>query len=222
MADAETITQADIDKAVKDAIAAAKADWDAEKDAEVSGLKKKNQELLNKVRAAGDITPEDIARVEGERDKAQADLAEATKQVKALTTDLGKANKALETEQGAARSYALDAEINAAIASGNIVPALVPAFTAMVKQTAKADLVDGKYSVTIGDKPAAEHIKALLDSEDGKHFRAAPNNSGGGAAGGNGAAASSKTVTRSQWDGMEPHARVTFSKEGGKVVDEAA
>lgn len=186
MADEKTITQADVDKAIKDALATAKAEWEADKETEVAGLKKKNQELLNKVRAAGDITPEEVARIEAERDKALGEATDLKKQVGTLTKERDTAAKALEAETTAARTYALDAEINAAIAAGNVVPALVPAFTALLKTQAKADLVDGKYAVTIGDKPAAEHIKGFLESEDGKAYRAAPINGGGGAPGGKG------------------------------------
>lgn len=217
MSEETKLTQADIDKAVSAAITDAKAEWDAE----TAGLKTKNRELLTKLRAAGEISPDDVAKIEGERDKALTDLAEAKKQIGTLTKERDASVKDLETERGAARSYALDAEINAAIAAGNIVPALVPAFTAMVKQTAKADLADGKYVVTIGDKPAGDHIKTLLDSEDGKHFRAAGSNGGGGAPGGGGQGGG-KTVTRATFDGMSHPERSAFSKDGGKVVDEAA
>lgn len=218
---ADEITQADVDKAIKEALAAAKAEWEGEKETELAGLKKKNQELLNKVRAAGDISPEDLAKVEAERDKAQGDLAEANKQLKALTAERDKAVKALETEQTAARTYAMDAEISGAIAAGNVLPALVPAFKAFLRETAKADLVDGKYAVTIGEKPAGEYIKAFLDSEDGKAYRQAAANGGGGAPGGGGTGGG-KTVTRAVWDTMSHPERATFAKDGGKVVDQAA
>jgi hypothetical protein len=60
-----------------------------------------------------------------------------------------------------------------AIAAGNVVPALVPGFKAMVKQQAKADLVDGKYAVTIGDKAAKDYVTEFLGTEEGKAFKAA-------------------------------------------------
>lgn len=202
MAD-ETITKADMDKAIKDAVAAAKSEWDADKETEVAGLKKKNQELLNKVRAAGDITPEELARVEGERDKAIADAADLRKQVGTLTKERDGAVKALETEQTAARTYALEAELAGAIAEGNVVPALVPALKAMVQQQAKADLVDGKYAVLVGDKSARDYMKAFLDSDEGKHFKAAPVNGGGGAPGSGGSNTTARTMTRAEYDGLD-------------------
>lgn len=211
-----TFTKADIDAAV--AAAVAKVQESVEK------LESKNDELVGEVRKykaearkAGEITPDTLAAVEAERDKAQADLAEANKALKTAATDRDKAVKALETEQMAARSYAIDAEIAGAIAAGNVTPALVPAFKALVAQQAKADIVDGKLAVLIGDKPAAEHIKALLASDDGKHFVAAPINGGGGAPGGGGGAGG-KTITRAQYD-ADPVAGMRAVREGAQVVD---
>jgi hypothetical protein len=214
MSDDKTYSQADIDAAVAKAL---------------DGVKSKNDELLDevkglkaKLRATSEISPEEMARVEAERDKALAELGEAAKQVKALTAERDKAAKTLEAEQGAARTYALEAEIAGAIAAGNVVPALVPGLTAMVKQQAKADLVDGKYAVMIGDKPAKDYISGFLDSDDGKAYRAAMANGGGGANPGTGGTGGGKTVTRAQLDGMAHGDRSAFMKEGGKVVDAAA
>lgn len=204
--------------AIKAAIDEARAAWESD----TEGLKAKNKELLTKLRQAGEIKPEDLTAAEDRADKAEAALNEANKALKAATGERDKAVKALEAESGAARSYALEAEITDAIAKGNVVPALVPALKAMVAQQAKADLVDGKYAVMIGDKAARDYIGEFLDSDDGKHFKAAAQNGGGGAPGGGGGASGAKVVTRAQWDGMDHAARSNFSKDGGKVVDAAA
>lgn len=208
----KTYSQADIDKLA----------------ASVEALEAKNAELVADVRkakqqarAASEIKPEDMAAVEAERDKALADLAEAGKQVKTLTTERDKAVKALETETTASRSFALEAELSAAIAEGQVLPALVPALKAMVKQQAKADLVDGTYAVTIGDKPAKDYLKSFLDSDDGKHFRAADISGGGGARGGTGKG-DGKTITRQAFDAMDHASRAAAIKEGATIVDQAA
>jgi hypothetical protein len=218
MADPKELTQADIDKAVNAAVEKMQKSLDA--------LEAKNSELLDEAKKAKaelrkvkEISPEDVAAIEAERDKALVDLAAANKAAKEATAAAEKATKALEAEQGAARSYALDAEINKAIAEGNVVPALVPAFSAMVRGQAKADLVDGKYAVTIADKPAAEYISTYLNGEEGKAFKAAPMNSGGGGSGGGSGSGGGKQVTRAAFDAMGQVERVSFAKEGGKVVD---
>lgn len=221
MSDEKTFTKADVDAAV--AAATAKLDDKVEElsnkySGAIDDLKKAQREA----RAAKDITPESHQAEVERADKAEAALAEANKALKAANTEREKAAKALEAEQGAARSFALEAELASAIAEGNVVPALVPAFKAMVQQQAKAELVDGKYTVQIGDKPARDYIKTLLESDDGKHFRAASLNGGGGAPGSGGAQSASKTVTRAEFDGMSHPDRASFAKEGGKVVDQAA
>jgi hypothetical protein len=218
MAEDKTFTKAELDAAIEAAVAKVSEKVD-ELSSKNAGLLDDLKKAQREARAAKDIKPEDLQAESERADKAEAALAEATKNLKSITGERDKALKALETEQGAARTYALDAEINSAIASGNIVPALVPAFTAMVKQQAKADLVDGKYAVSIGDKPASDYIKTFLDSEDGKAFKAAPLNGGGGANGANGSGNSAKTMPRSQFDGLGQAERAAFAKEGGKVVD---
>jgi len=190
----------------------------------IDRLEAKNAELIGenrRLKRAGEIKPEDLAAAEDRADKAEAALAEATKQVKTLTTERDKAVQALEQVSGAARSYALEAEITDAIAKGNVVPALVPALKAMVAQQAKADLVDGKYAVMIGDKPARDYIGAFLDSDDGKHFKAAASNGGGGAPGGGGASGG-KTMATSDFNALGAKERAAFMSSGGTLTDQAA
>jgi uncharacterized protein YhaN len=189
-------------------------------EAKNAGLLDDLKKAQREARAKSEIKPEDLSAAEERADKAEARAKELEKQVGTLTKERDGAVKALETEQGAARTYALDAEISGAIAAGQVVPALVPGLTALLRQQAKADLVDGKYAVQIGDKPASEYIKALLDSDDGKAYRAAPANGGGGAPGGAGAT-SSKTMTRADYD-ADPAKGVAFIRDGGKIVDQAA
>lgn len=208
----------EVQAAIKAALEEARSAWEAD----TEGLKAKNKELLTKLRSATEIKPEDLSAAEERADKAERALADLNKQVKTLAAERDKAVQALEQESGAARSYALEAEITDAIAKGNVVPALVPALKAMVAQQAKADLVDGKYAVMIGDKPARDYIGAFLDSDDGKHFKAAAPNGGGGAPGGGGAGTGGKVITRAQFDAMGHVERAKFSTEGGKVVDQAA
>jgi hypothetical protein len=216
MAD-ETYTKADLDKAIADAVAKVQDSVDK--------LETKNSELvadLRKARKAGEIKPEDLTAAEERADKAEKALADAQRDLKAANTAAEKATKALEAEQGAARSFAMEAELNGAIAEGNVLPAYVPALKALLAREAKADLVDGKYAVLIGDKPARDHVKSFLESEEGKAFKAAPVNGGGGASGGSGNDKGGKTISRSAFEGMDQAGRAQFAKEGGKVVDEAA
>lgn len=175
------------------------------------------KEAKRQLRASQEIKPEDLAAAEERADKAENSLAAAIKQIKTLTTERDKAVKDLESESSAARTYALDAELAGAIAEGNVLPSLVPAFKALMSGQAKADLVDGKYAVTIGDKAAREHIKTFLESEEGKAFRSAAANHGGGAPGGSGGQ-SGKTVSSEEFNSMGAKQRAEFMGSGGKIA----
>lgn len=194
----------------------------------IDRLEAKNAELvgdLRKARKSSEISPEALAAAEERADKAEAALAKAQKEAKDYAKQAEQATKALEAETTAARSYALEAEIASAIAAGNVTPALVPAFKALVQQQAKADLVDGKYAVMIGDKPAKDYIASFLDSDEGKHFRAAPVNGGGGAPGGAGGG-SGKTITRAAFDALPVTEQAAMgmaaAKGEVKIIDQAA
>lgn len=208
----KTFTQAELDAA----IAAAKEAQD-EKNRELLG---ELRDLKSKLRATSEIKPEDLSAMEARAEKAEADLAAANKQIKTLTTERDTAVKSLEAETGVARGYALEAELSAAIAEGNVLPALVPALKAMLTGQAKVELADGKYAVQIGDKPARDHIKAFLDTDEGKAFRAAPLNGGGGAPGGGGAQGG-KTVAQSEFNTMSAKDRAAFMADGGQIADAA-
>ena len=210
MADEKTFTQADIDAAIAK---------------EVGGLKEQLTQVMDeakeakrKLRAASEIKPEDLTAAEERADRAEAALKEAQKTVKTLTTERDGAVKALESETAAARSYAQEAEIADAIAKGNVMADLVPAFKAMIQSQAKADLVDGKYVVTIGDKPAAEYISTFLAGDTGKAFRAATPNGGGGAPGGKGSEAG-KAVSGAEFAAMNAKARAAFMEAGGVIAN---
>jgi hypothetical protein len=216
MAD-ETFTKEQLDAAIEKAIGPLKSS--------VENLETKRDELIaenRKLKRGAEIKPEDLTAAEERADKAEKALADAQRDLKAATTAADKATKALEAEQGAARSFAMEAELNGAIAEGNVLPAYVPALKALLAREAKADLVDGKYAVLIGDKPARDHVKSFLESEEGKAFKAAPLNGGGGASGGGGKS-EPKTMLRSAFDALPPVEQHAFTvKEGGKVIDAAA
>lgn len=219
------LTQADIDKAIKDAVATAKAETKAELqeafDAETQGLKDKNRELLGKLREASGVKPEDLQSAEADRDKAQAELADAQKQIKALTGERDKLQTRAETAEKAGMEQARNSVIAGEIAKGNLVPALVDGYTARVEKLAVTEWKDGAWKTTIDGKDAGEWVRADLDSDNGKAYRAAALNGGGGAPGGGGSQGG-KTIPRTQFDALSAAAKVEFGKEGGKVVDQAA
>ena len=213
----KTFTQADIDAAVAKAV----GDLEGLK-ANLTTALDEAKEAKRKLRAASEIKPEDLTAAEERAEKAEAEAKRLTGELTKAQKAAEAATKALETEQASARTFAQEATLADAIAKANVVPALVPAFKAMIAAQAKTELVDGKFATMIGDKPASDYITEFMNTDDGKAFRAAPVNGGGGANGGGGKGEGGKTVTRTEWDGMDHVTRASFSKDGGKVVDQAA
>lgn len=210
MADENTVSKADYDN-LQQQLSTLTERLEAS-DAKNAGLLDDLKKAQREARAAKDITPE-AHQAEIERaDKAEAANADLTKQITALTKERDTAVKALETESTAARGYALEKEILDGIAAGNVVPALVPAFKALLAQSAKADLVDGKYAVTIGDKPASEYIKTFLEGDDGKAYRAATPNGGGNAPGG------ANTSSGKDYSKLPPTERISAARADGLTV----
>jgi len=219
MADENTPSKADIDKAIKDAVAAARDEWEAE----TQGLKDKNKELLGKLREASGVKPEDLAAAEARADKAEAALAEANKQVKTLTGERDKAAKALEIEQAHTSKLLIsDGLKSALLANGVKDEDFIDTLTAKFASGATIKAEGEARVAMIGDKALADAIKEWAGSDAGKKFVAAPDNSGGGAQGGGGTATGGKTMTRQQFDALDPVGKVAFAKEGGKVVPAAA
>lgn len=214
MAEETTYTKADIDKAVADAL---------------EGVKSKNTELLDEVKALKaevrkhkDIDPADLSKLEDENATLKADLAKAQADAKKATTELEKAAKQLEGETGFTSKLLIDNGLNAALAEAGVKEApMLKAVKAMFGGMASVAVEGDQRIVKIGDKAVSDYVKEWAGTDDAKHFISAQANAGGGAPGGNGGA-SSKTVTRSAFDQMTQADRAKFSLEGGKVVDQAA
>lgn len=215
MSDEKTFTKAELDAAVATANEAIEAKRD-----ELLG---ENKKLKNDLRATQTIKPEDLTAAEARADKAEAALAEAGKAVKSLTAERDKAVKTLESETGFTTKLLVENGLSAALTAAGVKEAPhLKAVMAMLTPAVQI-VADGDNRVAkVGDKVLADHIKEWAASDEGKFFVTAPNNGGGGAQGGAGNAQTSKTVTRTQFEGMEPVARMTFAKDGGKVVDQAA
>jgi hypothetical protein len=222
MADEKTFTQSDFDKLQKQI-----ADLNEKLEAEAA----KTQRAVDEAKVAKaearklkEIDPADLEKLEAENDKLRTDLAAAQKQAKDATTAAEKAKQALEAESGFTSKLLVQDGIKSALIAAGVkdedyLDALTTKFSTGANVVAEGDARIAR----IGDKAVADVIKEWAASDAGKKFVAAPVNGGGGASGGNGGGNPGvKTVTRAEFDGMDHMSRMTFSKEGGKVVDQAA
>jgi len=202
-------------QAVKDAIA------QAVKEA-TEGLTAKNAELLaekRKLQKQAEIKPEDLERVESERDTAQAELAKYQKQVK----DLSKANedmaKRFESESKYTQQLLVDNGLTDALTKAGVTDPVHLKYVKTALASQVQVVADGDNRVAkIGDKPLSDYIGEWAKGDEGKLFVKAPANSGGGAQGGGGQG-NTKTLTRAEFDAKSPNEKMEFAKTGGTVIN---
>jgi hypothetical protein len=219
MADKESYTKEELDAAVEAAVG--KIDVDGLK-SKIEELIGDNKKLKGELRAKSEVKPEDVHAAEERAEKAEAALAEATKQVTSLTKERDKAVKDLEAESGFTQKLLIQDGLKSALIENGVKDAdFIDSLTAKFAPTATITIDGDKREAKIGDKALADAIREWAGSESGKKFVAAPANGGGGAPGGDGKGGG-KTLTRSAFDALGQAERATFAKEGGKVVDEAA
>lgn len=184
----------------------------------------KRDELLGevkKLRKESAIKPEDLERIEQERDEFKAQLDKANKLAKDSVKAAEDARKALEAESGFTQKLLIDNGLSEVLVKAGVSnPAHLKAVKSMLANQVQI-IADGDNRVAkVGDKALADYVTEWATSDEGKHFVSAPNNSGGGAEGGgkkpNNTA---KQIPRSQFDALSFSDQKAFSLDGGKIVD---
>ena len=145
-------------------------------------VKAKQQELLSETKAAKARARELEAKLaEYEAKEAEKQEQEAIKR--------GEFEKVTATLREEANTY--KARLEAEIVGSSLTKALLDAnVAAPFMEAAKALLksqgagIDKEGKAIIGGRPLAEVVAEFAESEQGKHFIAAPSSSGGGASGG--------------------------------------
>jgi chromosome segregation ATPase len=161
--------------------------------ADDSGLKKKNSDLLAKLKKA----QADLAALQEASESAQEEAERATGDLAALEKRLNdKYQKMIDAEKARAdaaeadlRTIRVDNAISQALSKGNVVPDAVDALAALFK--AQAVYEDGQ--ATINGKAIDDAISLHLNSKAGAVFRRAADNTGAGAAGSEGTKAATFT-----------------------------
>lgn len=191
-------------------------------DEAVKGVVAKNTELLaevKKLKKETGIKPEDLDRLEAERDEALKQRDESQKALKQLTKDFEKVTNDHKSEAAFTQKLLVDNGLTEALVSVGVKePAHLKAVKAMLASQVQI-VADGDNRVAkVGDKALADFAKEWAASDEGKHFVSAPVNSGGGAQGGGGNSGK-KTISRTNFDAMSQQERFAFAKDGGKVID---
>lgn len=201
---------------VQDAIAAAV-------EAAVDGLKTKNTELLGKLKKAQQgqqIDPADLASVEAERDTLKQQLNEATKAAKKLAAENDAAAKKLADAEGFTQRLLVDNGLSEALAKAGVTnPVHIKAAKAMLASQVQIADDNGNKVARMGEKALADAIAEWAGTDEGKYFVAATNTAGDGAQGSHRVNTNQKSVTRSEFNQMNPSDQAAHFKAGGEVVD---
>ena len=176
------ITEAELKAKIKEAV-------DAATEEAVEGLKKKNTELIGKLKAAqkdSQIDPAEHQALQAELDQAKTQIAELQKVAKTATTEAEKAKKALEGESGFISRLIIDNGLTEAIIKSGVKPEMSKAVKALLAGQVTIKTDGDKREAVIGDKSLSDFVGEWAKSDEGKHFVAATNNQGGNAQGGGG------------------------------------
>jgi hypothetical protein len=192
-------------------------------DEATSGLKAKNDQLLaekKKLQKDHAIDPAEVERLESALDTAKAELSRMTKEHKTAIKSAEAATKALEAEQSAVQRLVVDNGLTDALTKAGVTnPTHLKAAKALLNGDIKLEIEGDQRVAKMGSKPLLDAIKEWAAGDEGKHFVAAQANSGGGAAGGGGKGGAAPTMTRAQFDALDPVAKSQTMKSGTVLTE---
>jgi hypothetical protein len=207
----------DTKKAVDDLIAQANADLRTEMEESTRLLQENNARLTRQLRDARNKNPEEstakLAELEDKVSTLTAQLEKATNEAKKAQGDFAKqldaANKKYESESAYTARLLRDNGLQDALIKAKVAPEFMKAAAALHKEAVQIVAEGDARVAKIGDKPLADFITEWAQSDEGKHYVAAPANSGGGASGSNG-------------EGGKPVVNVTDQKAFGANLEAIA
>lgn len=212
-----------VDKLIADAL----AEQQETHEADISGLKKKNTDLLKKIKEGGN-SPEELTKLENELEAAQTQLREATRNLNKVTKERDGFKLESETEKTNNRNLLVNNSLTEALTTAKVGAHFMDAAKALLrdKVEVKSD-ASGNPVVMVGDKSLGDFTKEWSQGDQGKHFVLAAGNSGTGAKGATDPTQQSTgpTWTREQYEttvAENPAALGKFFSEGGTIVDSAA
>ena len=211
--------EAQVDEAVEDHVS-------SRVDEEVTGLKRKNAELIrtNKRLKQGVDGVEQLDELQGRIDELQEENTKLQKEgeriKKQSVKQIDELQTQLQSEQGAVSSLLVDHGLTEALTKAGVKnPAYVKAAKALLRDKVKVVADGGERKAFVEDKALAEFVTEWSQGDEGKEFIASSGNSGGGAGGSSGGS-NTKTITRAEFDQLGHADRAAAIKDGAKVVDE--
>ena len=197
-----------------------------------TGLKAKNEELLGKLKKEKDGRLDLQKQIDELADaRQQAEEAAATKdgdieklrsQLEArFEKDREKFRSDLEAEKGINRTLLVDNGLTNALTGAGVKKEFVPAVKSLIQSANEIDLVDadGQRSAQINGQGIKDFVALWAQSDQGKHFVAAPENSGGGANGSGNGTPQGKTMKREAFNQLHPREQSRVKLDGVQVID---
>lgn len=186
------------------------------------GLKAKNDELLAKLKKAGEEKSEaekKAEEIEAEKKAAEEEAALKSGDVEKIKQQLEEKHKkeldALKQEKATTDTRLHDVLVNdglttALTKAGVNNPSYLDAAKALIKSSHKAEI--GESGAMLDGAPLQEFVTTWTQGENGKHFVSAANNSGGGSNGANGGGQASGAKKAD----MSVKEKTAFIRENGK------
>ena len=205
-------------KILTDAIAAREAELAAEHEAEISGLKAKNKDLLGKIKRGIEADPAEIERLETEVETLQGKVREYDKSLKTISKERDALRTSFETESAASRKLLIDSALTSALVDNKIGEHYLPAVKALLSSKVAVKTEGDNRIPVVNDKPLGEFVKAWSLGDEGKAFVIAAVNGGGCATGGK-ASGNAKVVSRADYE-ANPSVYAADFKTGAAVLGE--
>lgn len=168
-------------------------------DAETSGLKKKNEELLGDLKKVKESTKDiqtQLDELKTAKETAENEAAEKSGDIEKLKASLEakftKERDTLAAERDASNATVhkllVENGLNDALTKAGVVPHHMDAVKALIMTQHKPAVVevDGAPVARVGDDNIGDFVTKWAQGDQGKHYIAATANSGGGAGGSNG------------------------------------
>jgi DNA mismatch repair ATPase MutS len=186
-------------------------------DQQIVGLKKKNVELIKKIKQS------DSPEVELKLEELENQMKDLLKEREKLAREKEKVERELTEkltkEEQELNAYVLENSLMQSLAKIGVRKEVLPVVATALKAKAKIKVDNGARVPVIGDKPLTEYIEnEWAQSDEGKFFIPATGSAGSGSVSTN-TTPGAKVMKRQDWQALDPAGQAAFIKEGGKVVD---
>jgi predicted RNase H-like nuclease (RuvC/YqgF family) len=172
-------------------------------DDDLSGLKTKNAELLNKLKASEKQFRDLEARLNDLQEERETALdttkSDHEKALAKLQRELEKANGEIKSRDERLGTLLIDNAIKDAMTAAKVAPKHMRAVEALLRQGAR---IENGEAIAADGTPLGDSMAAYFASDEGKEYAGAPENTGAGATGSSAVASkfTKRPETAAEWN----------------------